>query len=320
MRESKTAHRLLAALCASLVCALLAAHGGGAQEKKKDAKPEQPLTVKLGALVHDAQGKPVGGLGLEDFQLLEDGTPQKISTFERLEGPQVFGLVIDCSGSMRDRIDKILRFAQTLAARTDAGTEGFVVSFVSSDDIKLMQDVTADKSALVSAIDALLVQGGQTAVNDAVYLAATRVAQYRQSQKTPRRYSLLLITDGEDRTSYYKTEQVLAKLREAGARVFVVGLVGGVYTRSSPKKATAYMSRLAFETGGDAYFVKDVKELPQLAERILQEMGAGYVIGYDSTNPKRDGSARKVQLTLSAGAGGEQRKVLTADGYVAPKK
>ncbi|HEV7891554.1 MAG TPA: VWA domain-containing protein [Pyrinomonadaceae bacterium] len=320
MRESKTVRRLLAALCASLVCALLAAHGGGAQEKKKDAKPEQPLTVKLGALVLDSQDKPVGGLGLEDFQLLEDGVPQKIATLERLEGPQVFGLLVDCSGSMRDRIGKVIDFGKSIVAGTDAGSEGFVVCFIASDNIKVMQDVTADKARLASAFDDVFVEGGQTAINDALYLAAGHVAKYKQTQTGPRRYSLVIVTDGEDRNSFYKTEQVFEKLKEAGARVFVAGLVGGYYQKGSPEKAKQYMSRLAYETGGSAHFVKKVSELPQAAEQILQEMGAGYVLGYDSTNPKRDGSARKLQLTVSGGAGGEQRKVSTADGYVAPKK
>lgn len=319
MRERKSARSLLAALCACLTCALLAAHDGGAQEKKKDAKPERPLTVRLGALIQDSKGSPVDNLTREDFQLLEDGVPQKITSFERLEGPHAYGLLVDCSGSMRDRIGKVVDFGKSIVAATGAGSEGFVVCFIDSNAIKVMHDVTASKAALTSSLDEVFIEGGQTAINDALYLAAERIAKYKKTQTGPRRYSLVLITDGEDRNSFYKSEQVFEKLKETGVRVFIAGLVGGRYDKGSPDKAKQYMSRLAYETGGGAHFVKKVSELPQAAAQILQEMGAGYVLGYDSTNTKRDGSTRTVQLTLTGSTDGEQRKVSTADGYVAPK-
>src|ERR1051325_5359436 len=142
MRLKKDPRPLSALLAASFVCAALTAPGVVAQDKKKDGAPPPPLSVKLGALVLDSRGNPVVGLGRDDFQILEDGVPQKISVFEWQEGPQVFGLLVDSSGSLRDKIDKVIAFAQTIAAHTDAGSEGFVISFISSDEIKMMQDIT----------------------------------------------------------------------------------------------------------------------------------------------------------------------------------
>jgi Ca-activated chloride channel family protein len=316
MRPSQRSLRLLSAfvLCAALTLAVVA------QEKKKEKPPETPLSVRLSALVLDSQDRLAGDLRQEDFQILEDGVPQKISVFEKQEGPHAFGLVVDSSGSLRSEINKVLEFGKMILAGTGADSEGFVVRFISSDKIRMLQDVTADKSALARALDSVYVEGGQTAINDAVYLAAERMAKYRQSQKAPRRYSLVLITDGEDRASFYKNEQVFEKLRAAGVRVFVVGFVGGDYLKTPPEKVKAYMNRLAFESGGSAYFVKRGDELPEVARQILTEMSANYVLGYDSTNPKRDGSARKIQLTVSNGTGGGPRKVLAKDSYVAPKK
>jgi VWFA-related protein len=246
--------------------------------------------------------------------------PQTISVYEKQDGPHAFGLVVDSSGSLRSNLDKVIGFAKMIVAGTGADSEGFAVRFISSDNIKVIQDVTSDKSALTRALDGIYVEGGQTAINDAVYLAAERMAKYRQTQSAPRRYSLVLVTDGEDRASYYKNEQVYAKLRESGLRVFAVGLVGGTYTKGSPEKAKEYLNRLAFESGGSAYFVKKGGELPQAARQILLEMSANYVLGYDSTNPKRDGSTRKIQVTVSNGTGGGQRKVTAKESYVAPRK
>jgi Ca-activated chloride channel family protein len=315
----KLSRRPFGLLSACALCIALAA-SSGAQDKKKEQKPEPPLPVRLSALVLDPQDRLVGDLRQEDFQILEDGVPQKISFFEKQEGPHAFGLIIDSSGSLRRDINGVIGFGKMMVTGTGADSEAFVVRFVASDNIKIIQDVTSDKAALTDALDSMFIEAGQTAVNDAVYLSAERIAKLRQGRSAPRRYSLILITDGEDRASYYKKSQVFEKLRAVGVRVFVVGFVGADYSKTSPEKAREYMNRLAFESGGSAYFVRKGSDLPQTARQVLAEMSANYVLGYDSTNPKRDGSARKIQLTVSGGAGGERRKILTADGYVAPKK
>jgi Ca-activated chloride channel family protein len=309
--------------CLVALVVVAAASAAAAQEEKKKKEQQQPpapLTVRLNALVVDAQGRPLNDLRQEDFQVVEDGVPQKLTLFEKQEGPHAYGLVIDNSGSMRSDIGDVVEFGRMIVAGSGAESEGFVERFVGSKTIQVVQDVTARKAALAAALDEMFIEGGQTAVNDAVYLAAERLAKYKGQQTAPRRYSLVLVTDGEDRGSFYKDEQVFAKLRESGLRVFVVGFVHGEYQQTSPERAKRYMSRLAFESGGSAYFVKKGSELSQAAKQILTEMSANYVVGYDSTNAKRDGSARKVQLSAGPGAGGEARKVLAAGGYVAPKK
>ncbi|MDT5157281.1 MAG: Ca-activated chloride channel [Acidobacteriota bacterium] len=317
----KPSQRCLRVIYATALCAVIAVSSADAQEKKKEQPAEQPpLSVKLNALVLDSQGHLVNDLHEADFQILEDSVPQKISVFEKQEGPHAFGLVIDSSGSLRNDIDKVIEFGKMIVAGTGAESEGFVVRFVSSDNIKVMQDVTASKTALAGALEDIFIEGGQTAINDAVYLSAERLAKYKREHNSPRRYSLILVTDGEDRASFYKTAQVFAKLHESGLRVFIVGFIQSEYRTTTPEKAKQYMNRLAFESGGSAYFVKKGSELPQVARQILTDMSANYTIGYVSTNSKRDGSTRKIQLVVGNGANGETRKVLAKDSYVAPKK
>ncbi|HEX6184167.1 MAG TPA: VWA domain-containing protein [Pyrinomonadaceae bacterium] len=308
------------AVGAAALCVALAFLTAGAQEKKKEQPAaEQTLPVRLNALVLDAQGRLVNDLGRDDFQLLEDGVPQKVSVFEKQEGHHVYGLLIDGTGSMRDDIGRVVGFGKMIVRGTSNASEGFVVRFVSSDEIKVLHDVTSDKRALEDALDAVYIQGGQTAINDAVYLAAERLAKYKLEQKSPRRYSLVLVTDGEDRLSYYKDAKVFEKLRESGMRVFVVGFVKKNYETTTPEKAKQYMSRLAFESGGAAHFVTKGVDLTEVARQILTDMSANYLIGYDSTNSKRDGSTRLIQLSAGAGPDGSARKVLVTAGYTAPK-
>ena len=311
----------LSAVAAAVLCAAFTCLTAGAQEKKQGppAAVTQPLSVRLNALVLDAQGSPVDDLGRDDFRLLEDGVPQKVTLFEKQEGPHAYGLLVDSTGSMRTDIGRVVEFGKMIVRGTGAESEGFVVRFISSDEIKVLHDVTSDKAALVGALEAIYIEGGQTAINDAVYLAAERLAKYKRGQSAPRRYSLILVTDGEDRASYYKDAQVFDKLRESGMRVFVVGFVQGKYDQTTPEKAKQYMSRLAFESGGAAYFVGKGTDLSQTARQILTDMSANYVIGYDTTYASRDGSVRKIQLSAGAGPDGAERKVLVTESYTAPK-
>src|SRR2546423_1686051 len=180
----RTSREWLKVVCAFVLCAVVAAATADAQEKKQDKKPEKkeqqverPLSVKLGALVLDSQDHPVNDLRQDDFQILEDGVAQKISVFERLEGPHAFGLVVDSSGSMRRELNNVVEFGKMIVAGTGADSESFVVRFVDSDKITIVQDMTANKVALADALDDMYVEAGQTAINDAVYLSAEHMLE-----------------------------------------------------------------------------------------------------------------------------------------------
>jgi Ca-activated chloride channel family protein len=304
-----------------LLSALFSTAAAQDSKKEKDEKAgARPVAVRLSALVLDAQDRPANDLRAEDFQVVEDGAAQKVTTFEHLEGPHAFGLVVDSSGSMRQNISRVVDFGRLVLGGAGEGSAAFVVSFISSDNIRVIQDTTTNRRALEAALEDIFVEGGQTAINDAVYLSAERLARFRKLEKMPRRYSLVLVTDGEDRASFYKDEEVYAKLRETGVRVFVIGLVQREYQWTTPEKAKQYMRRLAAASGGSVYFWKKGDDLPPVAQLVLADMNANYLLGYESTNARRDGSARKVSVTVSAGPGGEARKVFARDGYDAPKK
>ena len=98
--------------------------------------------------------------------------------------------------------------------------------FISSDKIETEQDFTDKKELLIDALDNLYVEGGQTAVIDAVYLSAEHVAGYQKGDESDRRRrALIVITDGEDRNSFYKQEQLFARLREEDVQIFVIGFI-----------------------------------------------------------------------------------------------
>jgi Ca-activated chloride channel homolog len=321
MKASLSRTRVLLAL---VLCALCLGAPAFAQEKK-EAKQEgkkedaaEPLSVRLNASVFDAEGRPVNDLRMEDFEVLEDGVPQKLTHFERREGPLTFGLVVDNSGTFRSIFNEVVGLGSMFVAESGPDSEAFVVRFVSSDQITIMQNVTASKPRLAAALGQMYIEGGQTAIMDAVYLSAEHLLKFKAGQTAPRRYGLVLITDGEDRANFYRPEQVYQKLREAGAPLYVAGVVKRQNMKISPEKARKYLERFAFESGGRAHFADQPRDLAPAVRQILDELGAPYALGYASTNPKRDGRQRKLEVRARGPAG--PLAVRAKADYTAPDK
>jgi Ca-activated chloride channel family protein len=113
---------------------------------------------------------------------------------------------------------------KTIINSNKPGDETFLVRFISSDKIETVQDFTSNKELLTDGLESFYVEGGQTAIIDAVYLSAEHVSEYRKGDEGDRRRrALIVITDGEDRNSFYKQEQLFARLREEDVQIFVIG-------------------------------------------------------------------------------------------------
>ena len=281
--------------------------------------------VKLSVRVIDRNNRPIPNLRPEDFRVYEDGVEQKITYFSKEEVPISYGLVVDNSGSMRYLLDKVIESARIIINSNKPGDETFLVRFISSDKIETLLDFTSDKQALLDALDNLYIEAGQTAVIDAVYLASERVSEYKRGDDDDRRRrALILITDGEDRSSFYNQNQLFRQLRESNVQIYVIGFVdeldreGGFIRKSPRNRAVNLINRLANETGGRAFFPKSINELPQIAEEITRDLRTQYVIGYSPTNKARDGSFRNVRVSVANGPGGEKRIAVTRPGYYAP--
>ncbi|MBD0372218.1 MAG: VWA domain-containing protein [Pyrinomonadaceae bacterium] len=284
--------------------------------------PPAPPLVKLNVTVLDRQNQPVTGLRQEDFQVVEGGKPQSVSFFSQEEAPLSYGLVIDASGSMRTQIGKVVLAAQNIIRGNKPEDETFIVSFVSSDNIVTLQELTGNKSQLLSALNLLRVEGGQTALIDAIYTSADYLDKHRRDNA---RNTLILVTDGEDRNSYYKQEQLFSKLRKTRVQIFIIGLIyklendnGGIARKSTREAAQSLLDRLAKETGGVAFYPKNDKALESAAGELMLSLRPQYVIGFVPTTPAKSGQYRKVEVTVTSPDDKNKRKVITQGGYVAP--
>jgi len=283
--------------------------------------------VQLHVRVIDRNNRPIDNVPRNEFHVFEDGVAQPIETFTREEVPISYGLAVDTSGSLRSQLQSVIDAGKSIINSNKKGDETFLVRFISSDKIETVQDFTANKDLLMDGLDSFYIEGGQTAVIDAVYLSAEHVSEYRKGDEGDRRRrALIVITDGEDRNSFYKQEQLFARLREEDVQIFVIGFTNELdkdagFIRKSPKeKATTLINKLATETGGRAFFPESLSELPQIAAEIVRDLRTQYVLAYNPTNKTPDGSYRAIRVTVDQPNSAEKRIALTRTGRLARRE
>ncbi|MCA1633745.1 MAG: VWA domain-containing protein [Acidobacteria bacterium] len=258
-----------------------------------------------------------------DFRVFENGVPQKIEFVTREEVPISYGLVVDNSGSLRNQIVQVIEAGKTIVESNKPGDETFVLRFISSDEIKIMQDFTADKQLLGDALDDMFVEGGRTAIIDAVYLASEHTAEYKKGNALDdkRRRAIILVTDGEDRASFYKREQLFESLKENDVQIYVIGFVNelereaGFISKSKRQKAVDLLDNLARETGGRTFYPTSLAELPRIAEEITKDMRTQYVVSYVPTTKAQPGEFRPVRVAVADAPNKEKRIAVTRAGY-----
>lgn len=298
------------------------------QPRGEEAGDVVALTAELVILdvtVVDRRNHAVADLEKDRFLVYENGVRQEIAFFSREETPVSLGLVLDTSGSMRRKLSRVIAAAKSLMRQSHPEDEYFLVAF--KGEAELLEDFTQDVALIHDALDNLIASG-QTALLDAIYLSVEHAQKYGKH----RRKAIVVITDGEERNSYYTREQVLERLRGSEVQVYAVGFTEGLgeaaifrQTESrrlsgQEKKARKLLEDLARESGGRAFFPQSLDELDTIASTIARELRTQYAIGYYPSHPERDGSWRTVRVEVLSD---KERGPLTARtraGYYALKR
>ena len=282
--------------------------------------------VTLNVRVIDRNNRPIDNVRQDEVHVFEDGVEQPMVFFSREEVPISYGLAVDTSGSLRTQLQSVIDAGKSIVNTNKPGDETFLVRFISSDKIITEQDFTSNQDLLIDALDALYTEGGQTAVIDAVYLSAERLAEYKKGDDNDRRRrALIVVTDGEDRVSFYKQEQLFARLREQDVQIYVIGFVneldkdGGFIRKSPRERSVNLINKMASETGGRAFFPQSLSELPQIASEIVRDLRTQYILAYNPTNKARDGTYRTIKVAVADAAGRDKRIALTRSGRNAPR-
>jgi VWFA-related protein len=268
--------------------------------------------VQLPVSVLDKNGHPFRDLGQQHFRVFEDRVQQDISLFKQEDVPISVGLVIDASGSMQNKLDRLNTAALAFVRSSNPEDETFIVSF--ADQANLEQDFTTSIRQLGRSLDAIS-PNGNTALHDAVRFAARHLERGTHEKKV-----LLVVSDGEDNKSGFKFEDVLEEIREADVIIYTVGLMSanGDLLSPFPGKAKKTIKKYAEVTGGRSFFPKSVDDVDEVCQQIARELRNQYTIGYRPSNEKMDGAWRKVTVQVSPPKGASKLRVRTKQGYYAP--
>jgi Ca-activated chloride channel homolog len=274
--------------------------------------------VVMHTSVYDKNSRFVSGLNQENFKIYEDGIEQIISSFSREDVPLSMGLLVDLSGSMRSKIDKVNGAALAFIRASNPDDQVFLIGF--NEEVELLQDYTNDIDEITDSFENTAVSGG-TALYDAVYLGVQKAHAGTKPKK-----AIVVITDGEDRDSYYTLDEMVAKVQESDVQVFAVGFLGAIpdkglfgrWSKTAPEKAHDALQRICDETGGKAFFPKDISEMSGIVAEIAYELRNQYSIGFISSNSARDGSWRRMKIEVRA-KNVANLHVRYRRGYYAPK-
>jgi Ca-activated chloride channel homolog len=265
--------------------------------------------VVLNATVLDDHEKLIMNLTKPDFKVTEDGVAQTITSFLHEDLPVSMGILVDNSGSMRDKRAAVNSAALDLVKASNKDDEAFIVNF--SDEAYIDQDFTSDLGKLQDGLAHIDSKGG-TALYDAVVASADQLAK---GAKRPKQV-LLVITDGEDNASVMSLEQTIQRIQALqGPVVYTIGLLfkdeGGGREARRAKRA---LETLSNETGGVAYFPKALSEVDGIAAEVARDIRSQYTIGYHSTKPFTQGGYRLVKVEAHASGYGKLI-VRTKSGY-----
>ena len=270
--------------------------------------------VVLYASVLDERGNFVPSLQENNFRVYEDKVEQKLSVFRREDVPVSLGLIVDNSGSMRDKREKVNAAALTFVETSNPQDEVFVVNFNDEFFLDLDKDFTSDVRELREALERVDSRGG-TAMYAALVGSMDHLKKATHDKK-----ALLVITDGEDNASGHITLQTaVEEARKSGTLIYAVGLLNEEEKRAA-RHAKKDLTTLATETGGAAFFPNSVEEVQSICTVIARDIRNQYVLAYYPTNMARDGSFRMVHVELvNPPRANGKLSVRTRLGYYAPK-
>jgi len=260
--------------------------------------------------VVDKNGHLITNLGQEAFTVYENGVQQPIKVFRREDVPVSLGLIIDNSGSMRDKRAKVESAALTLVKDSNPEDEVFIVNF--NDEAFLDnphgKSFTSDIKEMEEALTRIDSRGG-TAMRTAIRMSIDHLKEKAHKDKKV----LVTVTDGNDNASAITLENLVKASQQSEVLIYGIGLLGEEERREA-QRAQRALKALASATGGDVYFPKDTSEVEKIAHQVARDIRNQYTIAYSPTNTAMDGTFRQIKITVKATG---NPTVRTRSGYYA---
>ena len=262
--------------------------------------------VVLYTTVTDKNGRPVTDLTQNQFRVFDNKEEQKLKVFKREDIPVSAGIIVDNSGSMRDKRKGVNAAAMHFVKSSNPLDEVFIVNF--NEDAFLDADFTGNIHLLEEALEKIDSRGG-TALYDALDMSLKHIAERATLDKKV----LIAITDGEDNASRISLEQIVQTLERSSVMVYTVALIGGENDRVT-RRAKRALQNISQATGANAYFPKNPNDVLGIATQIANEIRNQYVLAYTPPNLGSDTSFHRVEVRVDAPKKGKLN-VRTRTGY-----
>jgi Ca-activated chloride channel family protein len=263
--------------------------------------------------VTDPHDRQVTDLEPDDFRIFENNVEQEIRYFSSEDVPISIGIIFDLSGSMVHKIGKAKEAALQFFKAANPQDEFFLVSFnehaeLASTFANTVEDL---QSRLVSSS-----AKGRTALLDGIYLGLSEMKIARNAKR-----ALLIISDGGDNHSRYSENDIKRLVREADTQLYSIGIFNSLdYRSQTPEELNgpSLLSEVTELTGGRAFDVENVNELPDIVTKIGAELRNQYILGYHPSNKSHDARWRKIKIKLRRPKGLPSLSVYAKTGYYAP--
>lgn len=300
-RRNRVAGALAILLTAAGVLALKAQDGKGGGDFSFTAHTR---LVVLPVTVQDKAGHLVTNLSEGQFQVFDNGMPQHLTVFRREDVPVSLGIIIDSSGSMRDKRARVESAAIALVKDSNKQDEVFIVNF--NDEAFLDTDFTSDIKKMEQGLSKIDSRGG-TAMRDALRMSIDHLHDKGKRDKRV----LLVVTDGDDNASMVTLENLVREAQTNDVLIYAIGLLSEDERREA-KRAKRALTTLTEATGGMAFFPRELADVEQIAHEVARDIRNQYTLGY--TPPASDGSYHTVKVMVSASG---KPTVRTRAGYYA---
>ncbi|MCL5743672.1 MAG: VWA domain-containing protein [Acidobacteria bacterium] len=278
----------------------------GAQEETGAVFRADTRLVVLHATVLDKNGKFVTDLPRSAFRVYENGAEQQLKIFRREDVPVSMGIVIDNSGSMREKRKKVEDAAMSLVKASNPQDEIFIVNF--ADEAFLDVPFTSDVKKMEEGVARIDSRGG-TAMRDAIFLS---MEELREKAKKDKKV-IVVVTDGNDNLSEITLERLVQKLQEREVLIYTIGLLNEE-ERGEAKRAKRALNAIAAATGGQAYYPGKVEDVGRFTLDVARDIRNQYILAYSPAMQELDGSFRQIRVTAN---GPNRPTVRTRTGYYA---
>jgi Ca-activated chloride channel family protein len=292
-----------------------------------DVKHDTPgQVIKQGQSVHidvdlalvnvtvtDPYNRLVTGLEPDNFRVFENNVEQEIQYFSSEDVPISIGVIFDLSGSMANKVGKAKEAALQFFKTANPQDEFFLVSF--NERAEVMSTFTSSVEDLQSRVLSASAKG-RTALLDGIYLGLSEMRTARNAKR-----ALLIISDGGDNNSRYNERDIKRLVREADTQLYSIGIFDPFEYRSRTAEelnGPSLLTEVTELTGGRAFTVENVNELPDIATKIGSELRNQYILGYRPSNKSHDARWRKIKVKMRAPKGLPPLSIYAKTGYYAP--